>query len=89
MGWYIAINSTRLARNKEDVIALYRTSLEAHLQHPIEEETWIKMVDLAVFTGAKMLLWNKALAYQSGTERGKNEWNWWIQKLKIVVAHAN
>ena len=89
LGWYIAINSTRLARSKEDVISLYRTFLEAHLQHPIEEETWIKMVDLAVFTGAKMLLWNKALGYQSGTERGKSEWNWWIQKLKIVAAHSN
>tara|TARA_B110000046_G_scaffold165254_1_gene181403 strand:+ start:41957 stop:42967 length:1011 start_codon:yes stop_codon:yes gene_type:complete len=74
LGWYIAINSTRLARSKEDVIALYRTCLEVHLQHPIEEETWIEMEDLAVFTDAKMLLWNKALGYQSGTERGKSEW---------------
>jgi thiamine kinase-like enzyme len=88
LGWYIAINSTRLARTKEDVILLYRTFLESHLNHPIEEETWIRMVDLAVFTGAKMLLWNKALGYRSGTERGKSEWNWWIQKLQIVVAHS-
>jgi hypothetical protein len=89
LGWYIAINSTRLSRSKEDVIALYRTFLESHLDSPIEEETWIKMVDLAIFTGAKMLLWNKALGYQAGTERGNSEWNWWIQKLKIVVAHSN
>jgi hypothetical protein len=47
------------------------------------------MVDLAIFTDAKMLIWNKALGYQSGTERGKDEWNWWVQKLKVVVAHSN
>ena len=89
LGWYLAINSTRLARSKEDVISLYRTFLESHLHYSIEEKTWIKIVDLAVFTGAKMLLWNKALGYQAGTERGKSEWEWWIQKLKTVVAHSN
>jgi hypothetical protein len=89
LGWYIAINSTRLARSKDEVISVYRTFLEAHLNYSIEEKTWIRMVDLAVFTGAKMLLWNKALGFKAGTERGKNEWDWWIEKLKTVVAHSN
>jgi Phosphotransferase enzyme family len=88
LGWYIAVNSTRLARKKEEVISTYRTFLESHLHYPIEEKLWIRMVDLTVFTGAKMLLWNKALGYRAGTERGKNEWDWWIQKLKIVVEHS-
>ena len=88
LGWYIAVNATRLARTKEEVISTYRTFLESHLQHPIEEKTWIHMVNLAVFTGAKMMLWNKALAYATGTEKGKKEWDWWMQKLKNVVAYS-
>lgn len=88
LGWYIAVNSTRLARSKEEVISTYRRFLESHLKHPIEDKTWMGMVDFAVFTGAKMLLWSKALAYTTGTEKARKEWDWWILKLKIIIAHS-
>ena len=87
LGWYIAVNATRLARTKEQVISTYRAFLESRLQYAIEEKIWLKMIDLAVFTGAKMLLWSKGIAYATGTEKGKNEWDWWIQKLKMVAGH--
>ena len=82
LGWYLAVNSTRLARSKEELIIAYRRLLELHLKFSIPENTWLRMIDLAIITGTMMLLWNKALAYQSGTQRGKEEWEWWIQKLK-------
>jgi aminoglycoside phosphotransferase (APT) family kinase protein len=85
LGWYIAVNATRLARTKDEIISLYRAFLESHLHYPIEEEIWTRMVDFAVLAGAKMLLWSKALGYLSGTERGRNEWDWWTQKLKTVA----
>jgi hypothetical protein len=87
LGWYIAVNATRLSRSKDEAISAYRLLLEAHLQHPVEDNSWTEMVDLAIVTGARMLLWNKALAFRAGTERAKNEWDWWIQKLTTTVAH--
>src|SRR6266571_95344 len=71
LGWYLAVNSTRLARSKEELIITYRCLLESHLKFSIPEKTWLRMIDLAIITGTMMLLWNKALAYQSGTQRGK------------------
>lgn len=88
LGWYIAVNATRLAGSKEEVMATYRTFLESHLHHPIKERTWTAIVDLAIFAGAKMLLWNKALGHHAGTERGKAEWDWWIQQLQVVLSHS-
>ena len=85
LGWYLAVNSTRLARSKEELIIAYRHLLESHLKFSIPENTWLRMIDLAIITGTMMLLWNKALAWQSGTQRGKEEWEWWIQKLKKLA----
>jgi len=41
---------------------------------------------LAVITGAMMLLWNKALGWRSGTEKGKDEWAWWNDHLEKAVS---
>jgi thiamine kinase-like enzyme len=89
LGWYISVNSSRLAQSKEEVIATYRAFLEDYLPHPIDEKTWKEIVDLAVFTGARMLLWNKALGYNAGTEKGIKEWDWWLQNLEIVTKHMS
>ncbi|HEX5153940.1 MAG TPA: phosphotransferase [Parafilimonas sp.] len=87
LGWYLAVNATRLARTKESFIVKYRSCLESHLQFEIDEQTWQRMIHLAVVTGAMMLLWNKALGWQSGTQKGKDEWEWWSDQLKAAVVN--
>jgi hypothetical protein len=85
LGWYLAVNSTRLACTKEDFINQYRSYLELYLRYIIDEGTWSLMIDLAIITGARMMLWNKALGYHTGTQRGKDEWEWWVSKLERII----
>jgi thiamine kinase-like enzyme len=85
LGWYLAVNSTRLARTKEDIISKYRSYLELHLKFSINEKTWSKITELAIMTGTMMMLWNKALGYHAGTQRGRDEWEWWVAHLKIIL----
>jgi len=87
LGWFLAVNSTRLASSKDEVLIKYRSSLESHLKYRLEERTWEKMKELAIVTGAMMMLWNKALGFQSGTERGKDEWTWWVAQLNKVASN--
>jgi thiamine kinase-like enzyme len=86
LGWYLSVNSTRLARTKEDFMSKYRTRLEFHLRHPITENIWMKLSELTIVSGAMMMLWNKALGFQTGTQRGKQEWDWWVANLEWVVS---
>jgi thiamine kinase-like enzyme len=85
LGWYLAVNSTRLSCSKEDFINQYRSYLELYLRFIIDEKTWSSIVDLAIITGARMMLWNKALGYHTGTQRGKDEWDWWVAKLGRII----
>jgi len=85
LGWYLAVNSTRLSRTKEDVLDKYRSFLESSLKFSVHEKIWSKMTELAIITGTMMMLWNKALGYKSGTQRGKDEWEWWVVQLKTVA----
>jgi thiamine kinase-like enzyme len=85
LGWYLAVNSTRLARTKEDFLGKYRSFLESSLKFSIHEKIWSKMTELAIITGTMMMLWNKALGYKSGTQRGKDEWEWWVVQLKTLA----
>ena len=84
LGWYLAVNATRLVRSREDLIKKYRSCLESYLNFALPEKTWSMMVDLAILTGARMMLWNKALGYHGGTQRGKDEWDWWISQLNGI-----
>ena len=77
LGWYLAVNASRLAGTKEDVIRRYR----ALLGMAIDEDTWRRLEDAAVVCGAKLLLWSKALALESGRTGAEEEWNWWIDRL--------
>lgn len=86
LGWYIAVNSTRLARSKDDLIRKYRSTLEYHLKRTISEKIWSKMFELAIVTGSRMMLWNKALSFQEGSQRAKDEWAWWENQLKAVAS---
>jgi hypothetical protein len=85
LGWYLAVNSTRLARTKEDVFIKYRSFLQSNLSFIINEKLWRRIEQLAIVTGAIMLLWNKALGRQSGTQKGKEEWDWWSGRLEEVL----
>lgn len=81
LGWYVAVNSTRLARGKDDLIARYREILESKLGRTLEGALWERMVEAGVVSGARMLLWSKALALQDGTAFRRADWEWWAERL--------
>jgi len=83
LGWYLAVNATRLARGKEQVIARYRERLERWLANPIEAATWSRLVEAAALDGALMLLWSKALAVRDGRAGAREEWDWWVERLPV------
>lgn len=85
LGWYLAVNASRITRTKEKFIAKYKHYLEAHLQFNIEKETWPRITQLAVITGAMMLLWSKAFALQSGSHQASKEWEWWKNQLERAI----
>lgn len=59
VGWYLAINSARLGRPKEAVLAAYRAALE---RRGIScREWWEEAVDLCLLGAFCQLGWNKAL----------------------------
>jgi hypothetical protein len=82
LGWYIAVNATRLAGTKEAFLTKYRNSLQTHLKQTIDEETWQQIIKLAIVSGALMMLWSKAL----GRSRSEEEWEWWNNRLEEVVS---
>ncbi|MBI5946657.1 MAG: phosphotransferase [Chloroflexi bacterium] len=83
LGWYLAINASRLARPKEAVIARYRELLETARGEPLAHGVWERLERLAVVTGAHMLLWSKAPA-GDGDEKTAAEWEWWVERLAAL-----
>lgn len=81
LGWYLAVNSTRLARSKDELIASYRARLEPKLGLALNEEVWERMVEAGVVSGALMLLWSKALSLQEGSSSRRDDWSWWVARL--------
>jgi aminoglycoside phosphotransferase (APT) family kinase protein len=81
LGWYLAMNATRLARSKESVMERYRELLEEALGRTIPAGEWERMTDLAVWCGARSMLWSKALALESGRDGAEEEWQWWADRL--------
>ncbi len=81
IGWYLAVNASRLARPKEQVLAHYRALLEDALSEPIADPTWFHLGAAAVLCGALMLLWSKALALRDGRPGAREEWEWWVSRL--------
>ena len=77
LGWYLAVNASRLAGPKERVISRYRELLGME----IDDGTWRRLEDTAIVCGAKLLLWSKALALDSGRAGAEEEWHWWIERL--------
>ena len=85
LGWYLAVNSGRLARPKEEVIGRYRDLLEAALGGPLDGPTWERLLAVGLLCGALMLLWAKALALDHGSPRSLPEWDWWIERLRPLA----
>jgi hypothetical protein len=90
LGWYLAVNSGRLARPKGAVIARYREFLEAERGTPLSDGVWTRLVDVGVLCGASMLLWEKALQLEHGpTPKTNAEWRWWVDALTLFTRHAS
>jgi hypothetical protein len=87
MGWYIAVNASRLARPKEQVLNRYRELLQTELHFSIPEAKWKQMTGLAVLTGAALLLWNKALNFNKHVAGAEEEWNWWVDNIKKIYGN--
>ena len=84
LGWHLAVNATRLPGSKEQSIARYRGFLESALGRALDAAFWRDTEALAVLAGALTMLWSKALALESGGDRARNEWDWWVARLEAI-----
>lgn len=83
LGWYLAINASRLTAPKEEIIRRYRAQLEAALGERLDHALWAKIECAAILSGARMLLWSKALALEAGRAGAQEEWDWWMERLRV------
>jgi hypothetical protein len=81
VGWYLAVNASRLTGSKEHLLARYRALLEDARGERIAETMWQRLEEVAVTCGARMLLWSKALALDGGRSGADREWAWWVDRL--------
>jgi hypothetical protein len=88
VGWYLAVNASRLARSKEDALARYRGLLAEALGARLSDELWALLVRAGIVTGARMLLWSKALAVEADRPGALEEWAWWADQLAAVCAQG-
>jgi hypothetical protein len=84
LGWYLAVNGSRLARPKELVMARYRALLTSRLTVELPDPLWDSLVRVAVIVGARMGLWAKALALETGLSDAEAEWTWWVERLEAT-----
>jgi hypothetical protein len=82
IGWFLAVNASRLADSKEVVLLKYRSMLEAHLGYTLDEELWQQLEQAGIVSGAFMLLWSKARGVKGGRAGAGKEWEWWINRLE-------
>jgi hypothetical protein len=85
LGWYLAVNASRLSRSKEELVVAYRRLLELQLGLPFAPAEWRLFEDAAIDVGARMLLWSKANAAASGRAAAQAEWEWWAERLARLV----
>lgn len=82
IGWYLAVNATRLAGTKEETLILYRALLEERLGRRLEERLWGELEEAGVVCGALMLLWSKGAALAADRDGAADEWAWWCDRLE-------
>jgi hypothetical protein len=78
LGWYLAVNASRLTGTKEQLIDRYRGLLGI----AIDAATWRRLEDAAIIVGARMLLWTTAAALEAGRPGAADEWDWWMERLR-------
>lgn len=81
LGWYLAVNASRLSRSKEEVISYYRTCLERHLGYSLNDGLWYELEEAGIVCGALMLLWSKGAAVAAKRPGAEAEWRWWATRL--------
>jgi hypothetical protein len=86
LGWYVAVNATRLARSKEHTLRRYRALLEAARGSALDDACWVALERAGIVIAARMLLWSKALAVEAGRAGAREEWNWWVDRLEAIGA---
>jgi hypothetical protein len=86
IGWYLAVNASRLARSKEDLLNLYRRRLATHRGMDFSDEVWERIVAAAILGSAMVLLWNKALNLKKGLPGADAEWGWWMTALSRTLS---
>jgi len=86
IGWYLAVNASRLAHSKQDMLSRYHRLLNAQLAAPLAPALWATLVRSAIIFGARMLLWSKALAVENERPGAIAEWNWWVEQLEAACA---
>ncbi len=84
LGWYLAVNASRLAVDKYTCIQLYRQSLIEALSLSFNDSEWEHMLDCAILVGARMLLWTKARNLKNQVSGAESEWNWWLAGLERI-----
>jgi hypothetical protein len=85
LGWYLAVNAGRLARPREAVLSRYRELLQHELGKTLPEALWARLLAFAILVGARLLLWEKALALEKGSPQATREWAWWLHALEQAV----
>ena len=86
VGWYVAINASRLTRSKEATLARYRALLESQRGVALDDDHWVRLVRAGIVVAARMLLWSKALALEAERPGAEAEWAWWVERLEAVRA---
>jgi hypothetical protein len=81
VGLYLAVNASRLTATKGEILRRYRGQLETALGKRLANPLWTRLEEIAILSGARMLLWSKALAWDSARPGAAEEWRWWIDRL--------
>lgn len=81
LGWYLAVNASRVSAGKPEAFARYRAALDRALDAPLGDDAWRRIEVESALAGAAMLLWSKALAFEEGTPQSRAEWEWYLERL--------
>jgi hypothetical protein len=79
LAWYLALNAARLPHSKEEAIAAYRASLEAH--GVATGAWWDRALALSLLGGLVWFGWEKALGGPGA------ELSWWLDRGADGLAH--
>ncbi|HZM39525.1 MAG TPA: hypothetical protein VFB94_10450, partial [Acidimicrobiales bacterium] len=77
LGWYLAINRSRLPETKEAAIDRFRAALEGH--GVATAGWWDRQIDLSLFGILVQFGWEKALGDDA-------ELGWWVERARAGAA---